>query len=118
MCLLSVLDSIRVPAGTLVSNVTRHGEWNHLLGLDSGLAAVSSIVVAESPVVYSVTVVVSHERLTSLDAMEQLWVWVPLQSHCTHYTLDFLWVPPVLLKHVLHGHVAREDHHFVYALSA
>ena len=35
----------------------------YLLGLDGGLAAVSSVVVAEGPVVHRVTVVVPHERL-------------------------------------------------------
>lgn len=48
---LSVLNSIGIPTGALISYVTRHGEWNHLLGLDSGLAAVPSVVVTEGSVV-------------------------------------------------------------------
>ena len=39
------------------------GTATNLLGLDGGLAAVSSIVVAEGSVVDRITVVVSHERL-------------------------------------------------------
>lgn len=118
MGVLSVLYSVGIPTGALIPYVAGHGERNHLLGLDGGLAAVSSVIVTEGPVVHCITVVVSHERLTSLDAVKQLWVWIPLQSHRTDYTLDFVWVPPVLFKYTFYCHVAREDHHVIYALSA
>ena len=39
------------------------------------------------------------------------------QIHVQTY-LDFMWVPPVLLEHTFHCHVARENHHFVVTLSA
>ena len=29
----------------------------------------------------------SSPYLTSFDAVEQFWVWIPFQSHCTDYTL-------------------------------
>lgn len=43
--------------------IVRHRGATYLLGLDSGLAAVSSIVVTEGSVVERITVVVSHEWL-------------------------------------------------------
>lgn len=118
MFILSVLYSVGIPTGALIPYVTGHREGNHLLGFDSGLAAVSSIIVTEGSVVDRITVVVSHEWLTAFDAVEQFWVWIPFQSHCADYTLDFMRVPPVLFKYVLHCHVAGEDHHVVVTLSA
>lgn len=50
----------------IVAPPPRYGKWKpatNLLGLDSGLAAVSSVVVAEGSVVDRITVVVSHEWL-------------------------------------------------------
>lgn len=51
MFILSVLYGVGIPTGALIPYVTGHGEGNHLLGLDSGLATVSSIVVTEGSVV-------------------------------------------------------------------
>lgn len=39
-------------------------------------------------------------------------------GHEAQNYLDFVWVPPMLFKYTFGGHVAREDHHVVVALSA
>lgn len=45
-------------------------------------------------------------------------MWIPFQSHCADYTLDFMRVPPVLFKYIFNCHVAGEDHYVVVTLSA
>lgn len=47
----------------MAREVSKWKPATNLLGLDSGLAAVSSVVVAEGSVVDRITVVVSHEWL-------------------------------------------------------
>lgn len=118
VCILPVLYRIQIPTRALISYVAGHGEWNHLLGLDSGLAAVSSVVVTEGSVVDRITVVVSHEWLTSFDAVEQFRLWIPFQSHGTDDTFDFVRVPPMFYQDIFYCHVSREDHHVVVTLSA
>lgn len=51
-------------------------------GLDSGLAAVSSVVVTEGSVVDRIAVVVSHERLNQMDQGENSVSPKNLTSEC------------------------------------
>lgn len=75
-----------------MSDVTRHWEWYDLFGGDSGVATVTAVIVAEGSIVDGITVIVTHERLTTPDAVKGLWVGVPLQTHSTYDALNFGWV--------------------------
>lgn len=55
-----------------MSFILRYDRATNLLGLDSGIAAVSPVIVTVGSVVDRVTVVVSHEWLHNKEAMYQL----------------------------------------------
>lgn len=59
----------------------QHKHDTNLLGLDSGLAAVSSIVVTEGSVVDRITVVVSHERLHDREGGNETKPWKSALFH-------------------------------------
>lgn len=118
MLSLSVLQGVGVPASTLSSDVTRHGERNHLLSLDSGMAAIASIIVAVGSVVDGVTVIVTHERLTSFYAAQDFRMGVPLQAHGADYVLDFGRVHPVMSHNAAGRHVVRQNYHIVVTVPA
>lgn len=117
MIILSVLQGVGIPTCTFFSDIAGRGKWGDLLSLDSGMAAVSSIIVAVSSVVDGITVIITHERLTAFDAVKDFWMRVPLQTHSTHDVLNFRRIHPVMSENADGCHVTRQDDHIIAAVS-